>query len=627
MRLGSFIIFYFHISLLSAYAKEPKIFEHFKSCNEPSLIVTNAQRHNLTKSVETDFYCEMNSPLPSLGAMDDFIEEYSEHTIAQRTRLSLLSEANKRIKLAARANLSKLKLQKKCFDEPNLSGCQELITSIKQGISSNWHNMNLGLVLGFQENTAIRYQFGADKPDLFQFPKTKHPFGGRVTIDNSIRKEAQDIFEKKRQQLGDHIDSGLRDEIQSTYRNLYTNALNNAPIMALVNSNSPSDKEISVALSEMIENNQELLEEDFDAKELAGFFPVIENLVLEDPRFCQMAEHLINQKLESDKNNRYLQLGAAGALGVGCLASAWTGVGLGLCFSASALMTGTNLSIASSDTEFERNRSFTSALNNELMADFESLSSAEQRYALELLMAPAAGLGAGSFLRTVAPTTRVVKFMDKAKASIGFKTSALSAATTEEMTETGAKLQEIVSKVKASYREADEVSVCGINVSSYACRDNTQELIRYARVSYPDFDMSKARVIKIEAPEYVPLYANNATRPQGYTATTTGGVKEHAKKVRTAESGATTWSRHYVLEYEGRIYDFDFAEDAALTTREYIQSQFSDVVNGVVRPSTSNQYKVKIIDAEEFADSTDISVFDIRGANQGSFLEFIDNLP
>lgn len=380
-------------------------FQHFPQCNE---FANSSENETLT-----DFLCEYRSPLPDLAEMDDFLENLTAHVDGQTNRLSLLSQLDQRLKFITRANIKKLELQKRCFSQPSLSGCSDVRKQILDGISENWHEMSLSLVLGFQQNSAIRYQFGASQPDLFQFPKTKHPFGGKVNIPDAIRQQANEDFENTRAQLGDHIDSGLRDRVQMTYKTRYTNALNRAPIMALVDSANPSSQEVVQAIDQMIKNNQDILEKKFDAKDLAGFYPLISDLIRENPNYCATAEHLVSEKLADDKTNRWIQMGAAGALGVGCFASAWTGVGLSLCFASGAVMSGTNLVLAHQNKELEQMRTFTSTLDSQLVSDFDALSAAEQDYALELMMAPLAGLGAGSALKSVVPTAKVFNFSNR----------------------------------------------------------------------------------------------------------------------------------------------------------------------------------------------------------------------
>ena len=389
---------------LLAFAKKSE-FQHFPQCNQ--LQDSNGNQ------IQTDFQCEYRSPLPKLGEMDDFIEDFSKHTDGQKFRLSLLSQAEQRVKFVTRANIKKLELQKRCFVEPNYPGCAAVRKQILDGISKNWHEMNLSLVLGFQQNSAVRYQFGATQPDLFQFPKTQHPFGGKVKISNEVKQEAKQVFEESLKKFGNHLDSGLRDHLQETYKSRYTETLKRAPIMALVDSANPSSEAVIEAIDKMLENNQDLLQKNFDAKDLAGFYPLISDLVLENPNYCTIAEHLISEKLADDKSKRWMQVGAAGALGVGCLASAWTGVGLSLCFASGAIMTGTNVALAHQNREQEQMRTFTATLDSQLVTDFDALSAAEQDYALELVMAPLAGFGAGSVLKTVAPSAKVFSFTKK----------------------------------------------------------------------------------------------------------------------------------------------------------------------------------------------------------------------
>lgn len=300
---------------------------------------------------------------------------------------------------------------------------------------------------------------------------------------------------------------------------------------------------------------------------------------------------------------------------------------MSLCFASGAVLSGANIILANQNKDFERMKTFTTAMDNQLVNDFDSLSKAEQDYALEILMAPLAGLGAGSVLKSFVPNAKFMSFINKSKSSMALKGSKSVNSSGDELSETGASLQRDVAKVRSEYKSAEDVNVCGINVGSYMCRDNVQELLRYAQTKYSDFDLSKARVIKIEAPEYVPLFANNATRPAGFKATTSGGVKEFSKKTRKAKDGATTWSRHYVLEYEGKIYDFDHASDVALPTARYFESQFKDTLSGVVRKETSSSYTVRVIDAAEYSSADDISRFDIRYKDESSFFDFYRSLP
>lgn len=406
---NALIILFLNLVCLQVFASD---FSHFPSCNEPLLVVGTPT--NANSLYGTDFFCEQSSPLPSLGEMDDFIEDFQGQTRNQNNRLSFLSELQSRLKFITRANKTKLEMQKRCFTQRRRpQGCEEVRAEILAGIQDNWHEMSLSMVLGFQENSAVRYQFGASQPDLFQFPRTKHPFGGRVEISDEIRAEANQIFDTARGEFGDTIDSGLRDHLQQTYSRSYTEALSRAPIMAMLDSPTPSDSEVASALSQMIENNEDILEKEFDASELAGFYPLMNDLVLENSNYCTMAEHLVNEKLQRDDNNRYLQIGAAGVLGAGCLASAWTGVGMSLCFASGTVLTGTNIALSTQNANLERMRAFTSAVDNQLVSDFDALSAAEQNQAMELMMAPLAGFGAGSFLRAVAPSTRVLNLTNR----------------------------------------------------------------------------------------------------------------------------------------------------------------------------------------------------------------------
>lgn len=617
-----FILFIFLPASLLAAGR----FRHFQSCNQPSLIVGNQEFINHSQYSSHDFTCERNQPLPSLGEMDDFIKEFYEHQNLESNRISLLGNLSNRLRFMTQANIKKLELQKECFQTPKKAGCKEVRMEILNGIEENWNEMSLSLVLGFQRNSAVRYQFGAPAPDLFIHTRTRHPFGGRVRVNDKIRDEAQKIFSKKLEELGPQMNEGLRDYLQDTYSKRYNEALNRAPIMALVDSPTPNPDEIIEAIDEMIENNEKMLEREFDAGDLAGFYPLMEMMVEENPQYCTIAEHLVDEKLRKDQNTRYLQVGTAVALGGACLATGWSGLGMSLCFAAGTVMTGTNFVLSQRNRNLERMRSFTSALDNQLVSDFNALSEAEQDYAMELMMLPLAGLGAGHFLKTVAPSSRLTRFLTRLQNMRLLRGASEFADSTDEISDIGRALQSDMAGVRSLYRTAEDVSICGLNIGSYMCRNNVQEFLRYARAQYPDFDMSKARVIKIEAPEYVPLYANNATRPAGYTATTAGGVDEYASIVRSADDGATTWSRHYVLEYEGRVYDFDHASDVAMPTSRYMESQFQDALTGVVNPETSSRYSVGIFDADEFANADDISRFDIRNPNQETFFDFYRGL-
>lgn len=607
-------------------------FKHFESCNDPSLVIQN-KGVSQTQYFNTDFICEAADPLPDLGEIDDFIDKLDKHQkndFVPGTRINLIKEIKSRLNFITRANIKKLELQQKCFKGDQSSQCQEITKNIKNGIKDNWDDMSIGLVLGFQKNSAIRYQFGSEKPDLFQFKKTKHPFGGEVKISEQMRENAQKDFDQISKSFAPTVDSHMREYIQQSYKEKYTNALNNAPLMAMVDSKHPSNKEISKGLELMIENNKKILEHDFDAEELIGFYPLIQTIVKDDPQYCRFAEHWVDEKLKKEKNNRYLKLGAAAALGAGCFASAWTGVGLSLCFASGALMTGVNVVQAKKSKEFERMKAFNSAVDNQLVKDFDALSSAEQDYALEVMMAPLAGFGAGSFVKSIAPSTKLLSFLNNAKSVSTLKNSEESLESLSKMSSTSKALQDDVAKVRGQYKNAQEVQVCGMNIGEYMCRDNIQELLKYAHTKYPGFDISKAKVIRIDAPEYIPLYANKATKPQGYSSTSKNGVKDFSKKTRDAKDGATTWSRHYVLEYEGRIFDFDHASDVAPVTKDYFETMFKDTFSGVVKNEARSKYLVREIDAEEYMNSEAISIYDIRSANhsdQSYFFDYYKELP
>jgi hypothetical protein len=239
-------------------------------------------------------------------------------------------------------------------------------------------------------------------------------------------------------------------------------------------------------------------------------------------------------------------------------------------------------------------------------------------------MAPLAGLGAGAFIKTVAPSAKVLSFLGKTK------NANIEKVLPQKMSPTAKGLQDDIAKVRQQYKNAEEVKVCGINVGEYMCRDNIQELLKFAKQKYPDFNLSKAKVLRIDAPEEIPLYVNKATKPNGYSSPTMNGVKDFSKKVRTKKDGSTTWSRHYILEYEGRIYDFDHASDLAPATKDYIETMFSDTLSGVVKNDARSKYLVRTIDADEYLNAESTSVFDIRGPrlpSQEYFFDFYKRQP
>lgn len=603
----------------------------FAACREPILTLKQVPIEPVKSEGDCNSMASAH-PLPSWSAMNRFLAKFSRYQSQApipNSEMHLLTKVNQRVKFLSKMNLTQLKLQRDCFINQQREGCQEVRSSIKSAVAENWHDMSLGLVLGFQQNSAVRYQFGADKPDLFVFKKTKHPFGGKVPIDLKIISQAQEIFNEKASELGSHIDSGLRDHLQTTYKEKYVSAMLKAPIMAMVQSKNPPDHEIISALDKMIENNQELIEKEFDANDLAGFHPVIEEVLQENPHFCSFAGHWINEKKNRDENLQLIKLGVAGAAGVGCVASAWTGVGLSLCFASGALLAGQGITETYQNRTFERMRTFTSALDSKMIEGFDQLSEAEQSFALEMAMAPLAGLGAGAALRSVAPSSRAIKWLD----NLRFNTTqgVRSAQTTQESTPVLRSLESDMKKIRDEYRAAPkdvDVQVCSVNVGAMMCELNVKELLKYAAQKYPDFDISKARVLRIQSGEYVPLYANNATRPVGYN-TNMGTVRDYTKKVRSEADGATTWSRHYVLEYEGRILDFDYADDVLPTSAQYFDKMFSDTLNGVVKERASSTYLVRSINAEEYMNSstTDIYRFETTTTGEQYFFDFYKSLP
>lgn len=602
---------------------------NFKSCQRPLMLVKEKPIMSLVTPTESgDADCLGKDPvaLPSLGEMNDFLEDYAKYQLKQPlpdSEMRLLSQVNKRVKFLSKVNLKQLQMQRDCFVDKTRQGCADVRSQITQSIQENWHDMNLGLVLGFQKNSAVRYNFGADKPDLFIFGSTKHPFGGKVQLDNGIKEEAQKIFATVQPEFGSMIDSGLREHLQETYKTKYVDAMLKAPIMGMLKSRNPSEKEIISALDEMIENNQDLIDEEFDANDLAGFHPIIEQVLEEQPQLCDFADHWIKEKQNRDDNLRLVKMGLAG---VGCVASAWTGVGLSLCFASGALLAGEGVATSYQNKKFERTRAFTSALDSKMIDSFDGLSAAEQDFALELAMAPLAGLGAGRAFRSIVPPPKVVSWVKSTKPTAPVQVAK------EESSPVLRSLEEDVRKVRDEYRNAPkdvDVQVCNIGVAAYQCDRNVMSLLKHAMEKYPDFDLSKARVLRIQPPKEVPLLANNATRPAGFEATF-APLKEFSKKARTEADGATTWSRHYVLEYEGKILDFDYADDIAPTTAQYFEKMFSDTLNGVVKPKASSTYLVRPISAQEYIQSEKyIDIFSTTSAGKGEeyFFDFYKALP
>lgn len=615
---SSLVLFLSH----TTYSAEVEL-SSFKACQKPAL--TLSAKGIPLESTPTD--CFASGALPTWNQMDDFIEKYNRHQQAKilpDSGIVLLRKVSDRVKFLTKLNIKELELQKKCFSEPSFAGCSQMTAAIRDGIKNNWQDMSLGAVLGFQSNSAVRYQFGAKEPDLFIFGTTKHPFGGKLNLAKDTKDKAQLIFTETKKNFSPSADSGMREHLQETYKAKYVQSLLNAPIMALVAGPQPTNKEIIAALDEMIENNQDMLKRELDPAELAGFTPVIESILAEQPGHCRFADHWIKTAQKREKTKNYLKLGAAGVTGVGCAVTAWTGVGMSLCFVSGALLTGASLTDSLQNKNLERMRTFTSALDSRLIQDFDRLSQAEQDYALELVMAPLAGLGVGSVIKSIAPTSKVVAWVDRVKLK-----SKPPIPVAKKHPVVGS-LEHDMKTVKDRYKTMRDVDVqvCGMNIGESMCNNNIQEFLRFAKRKYPNIDLSKARVLKIQSEEYVPLYANHASVPSGYYSTAKD-VKTYTSKVRSAKDGGTTWSKHFVLEYEGRIFDFDFADDTALTTAEYFNKMFADSLSGVVKDPARSTYLVRSINAEEFMNASDVRIYEIEGlAHQHEyFFDFYKSLP
>ncbi len=417
-----FILFAFAGSFMSLWAS------HFESCtNLPTpntdLVACPQDQGNLNQSLERITNLESD--------VSDVYEQITGDTYP-REKEELYSILRRKVAFLANANIEKLKLQKDCLGaNPNLA-CQKVARGIKLKIMNNWDQMAIGAALGLKDNLRFESMFTERDPgDRLNFPKTspknkmKHPFGEEFDLRHDLKEQIESEYQKT---ISEEFPSGrtytgpydntefihLKDTLTEKYLPQYTQAISNAPIMAYVNSRFPDNAEITAGLDRMIENNKKLLQNDLSPDELAGFTPIIESALSENPSYCSAANEWIDKKIKMDQIKNYGKLALATGTGVGCAVTSWTVIGAGtLCAATGVLLTAKSLHGSYQTLELERSRTFTSALSMEMMDGFDGLSDADKDFALELMMAPLVFVGAGLELKKFAPSVKALKFLIK----------------------------------------------------------------------------------------------------------------------------------------------------------------------------------------------------------------------
>lgn len=193
----------------------------------------------------------------------------------------------------------------------------------------------------------------------------------------------------------------------------------------------------------------------------------------------------------------------------------------------------------------------------------------------------------------------------------------------------GQVLRRVLAETRRKYRD----SPTGLNVKHIFevndgdCGKNVTRLLEFA-TTVKGFDVSRARVLRIDTntDKMAPyLFANRVSRPRGYNA----DLADLYKVLRNKADMAVSWNFHYVLEYEGRIYDLDFAEDEIPTTLEYIETMFSDVLTGNIDDSLRSRYAVKVTAGSIYLEQDEIhrASSDWRTPNRFYFFDFYRSLP
>lgn len=189
---------------------------------------------------------------------------------------------------------------------------------------------------------------------------------------------------------------------RSRYRDLYFQKLTENPILAFIDSESPSNEELRNALDQFI-NSSEIVSGQLDPdsndslplSSLSHYTPYIENFLSENPEYCGFAESWNRQLNRRNRRNMSIGLVGAGAMVAGCIAaSVIPPVGLA-CWVAGASIGGGMVALSELERR-EVSRETTLSERSQLLdRNFSDLDEVNQNHYLNLVLAPLDLVGIG----------------------------------------------------------------------------------------------------------------------------------------------------------------------------------------------------------------------------------------
>ena len=230
--------------------------------------------------------------------------------------------------------------------------------------------------------------FAKTNPDFFENQAlSAEQFETRVKEGKSLLKD-----ESGKDLLAPKAMRALRSYIKSQAEQNYHQEVSDMPLLGYLKTGSPKDQELTSAFSKMETELQEFLEKvekDNNLNLLMTFSPLVEDLVTQDPTFCEVAEkaHLEMQGDESLKNMGLL----AGAL-VSAVPCFFTGPAILLCLAGGLAVGVVGLEMASNRLESSMGR----FLTGQQFEDLAGLSDKEREVMLEKLLLPMAFFGVTS---------------------------------------------------------------------------------------------------------------------------------------------------------------------------------------------------------------------------------------
>lgn len=422
---------------------------HFRACQGMTLLSEKDWNQNQPR-VEG---CPVIAKVPDqIGNFDSIAEALKLFSGETRDFLELLTKS---VEQLAEAQRDYAKTMADCLRKGTSESeplCRETIAKDRAAIQKNWHDMRMGLALGFNGGNCFKDcdSFSRNLKHPFDWsPRLAKPseFGAKAFQQDKIgaltQEEAKEAEKEVTKVLG-NIDAELdsnrymslidqmgnetlnRKVVKSMRLSLsskeeaslrerwklkYFSAISKAPLLLLISKPNASNQELAKAYEQVAGTAGDLLRElrkkdtmqawdylNLSARDkLLGYRSLIETL-LSDPknkRFCGIAERLYLDKSDNDDFKMAASLSAALGTGIGCVFTAASYAGLGLCSVAGISLSAKSWADTKERLEDARLRTLSSATPSLLVDSYERLSEAERDAVIERWLLPLGALDIG----------------------------------------------------------------------------------------------------------------------------------------------------------------------------------------------------------------------------------------